>query len=257
MVKFLALAAVAACAVAQITEGPPQVINGIEVPIGKYSYVTSLRLDETYPSNCIASLVAPKILLTAAHCLLTDWAKFAYIGSHYLDGTKDGELIKIVKHTKHPKYNKASRWDYDFAVLELETASSFPPIKLNWDEDQFSAPGVVAWVRGFGTTKSGESQSPVLLEADVPIYSNDACRKTFTGYTINVTASMICAGGESKDTCNGNSGGPLTVTRNGIEYLAGVTSWGLTCGIYGFPGGYARISEARDFIEPFLPKTAC
>ncbi|RLO06739.1 hypothetical protein DYB28_001266 [Aphanomyces astaci] len=68
---------------------------------------------------------------------------------------------------------------------------------------------------------------------------------------------MICAGGESKDVCQGNSGGPLTVTRNGIEYLVGVTSLGFRCGVKGYPGVYARISEARDFIEPFLPKTAC
>ncbi|KAF0748364.1 hypothetical protein AaE_007367, partial [Aphanomyces astaci] len=62
---------------------------------------------------------------------------------------------------------------------------------------------------------------------------------------------------EFKDVCEGNSGGPLTVTRNGIEYLAGVTSSGFTCGVNGFPGVCARISEERDFIEPFLPKTAC
>ncbi|RHZ06995.1 hypothetical protein DYB26_009611, partial [Aphanomyces astaci] len=110
-----------------------------------------LRLNETSWSNCIASLAAPKILVTTAHCLLTESATFAYIGSHYFDGTKDGELITIVKRNQHPKYNKASRWDYDIAVYELETASSFPPIKLNWDEDQFSAPGVVTWERGFGT----------------------------------------------------------------------------------------------------------
>ncbi|RHY06720.1 hypothetical protein DYB25_012001 [Aphanomyces astaci] len=257
MVKFLALAAVAASAVAQITEAPPQVIGGTEVSVGKYPYVTGLRRTETYPSNCIASLVAPKILVTAAHCSSYAWATFASIGSHYLNGTNDGERIKIVKRTQHPKYNKASRWDYDFAVFELETASSFPPIKLNWDEDQFSAPGVVAWVRGFGTTKSGESHTPVLLEADVPIYSNAACQKAFSSLKYNITGSMICAGGESKDVCKGNSGGPLTVTRNGIEYLAGVTSVGFRCGVKGFPGVYARISEARDFIEPFLPKTAC
>ncbi|RHY09237.1 hypothetical protein DYB37_013035 [Aphanomyces astaci] len=252
MVKFLALAVVAVSAVAQT-----EIVNGTEVPIGKYPYVTGLRRTETGSSGCGASLVAPKILITAAHCSSSAWATFASIGSHYLNGTKDGERIKIVKRTVHPKYNKATRFDYDIAVFELETASSFPPIKLNWDEDQFSAPGVVSWVRGFGTTKSGGSQSPVLLEADVPIYSNAACQKALSAYSYNITASMICAGGGFKDTCQGDSGGPLTVTRNGVEYLAGVTSWGIGCANPGLPGVYARISEARDFIEPFLPKPAC
>ncbi|RHY76868.1 hypothetical protein DYB30_013766 [Aphanomyces astaci] len=104
MVKFLALATVAASAVAQISQSP-QVVDGAEVPVGKYPYVTGLRRTETGSSNCIASLVAPKILVTAAHCSSFAWTMFASIGSHYFDGTKDGELIKIVKRTQHPKYN--------------------------------------------------------------------------------------------------------------------------------------------------------
>ncbi|ETV72165.1 hypothetical protein H257_12641 [Aphanomyces astaci] len=253
MVKFLALSAVAAFAAADI-----EIVNGTEAPIGKYTYVTGLRRNETAASLCGASLVAPKILVTAAHCVPTPWAAYASIGSHYLNGTKDGERIKIVKRTLHPKYNKATRYDYDVAVFELETESKFPPVKLNWDEDQFTAPGAVSWVRGFGSIYLGGPASPVLLETDVVIWENSKCHAALNKYkNYNVTSSMICAGGGFKDTCKGDSGGPLTVTRNGEEYLAGVTSWGIGCARPGFPGVYARISELRDFIEPFLPKAAC
>ncbi|RHZ12920.1 hypothetical protein DYB26_012569 [Aphanomyces astaci] len=231
MVKFLALAVVAVSAVAQT-----EIVNGTEVPIGKYPYVTGLRRTETGSSGCGASLVAPKILITAAHCSSSAWATFASIGSHYLNGTKDGERIKIVKRTVHPKYNKATRFDYDIAVFELETASSFPPSS---------------------STGTKTSSPPRASCPDVPIYSNAACQKALSAYSYNITASMICAGGGFKDTCQGDSGGPLTVTRNGVEYLAGVTSWGIGCANPGLPGVYARISEARDFIEPFLPKPAC
>ncbi|RHY86252.1 hypothetical protein DYB37_011831 [Aphanomyces astaci] len=253
MVKFLALAVVAAFAAADI-----EIVNGTVVPIGKYTYVTGLRHNETAASRCGASLVAPKILVTAAHCAPTPWPTYASIGSHYLNGTIDGERIKIVKRTLHPKYNKATRYDYDVAVFELETESKFPPVKLNWDEDQFTAPGVVSWVRGFGRIYSGGPPSPVLLETDVVIWENSKCHDALKKYNnYNVTSSMICAGGGFKDTCQGDSGGPLTITRNGEEYLVGVTSWGIGCARPGHPGVYARISEARDFIEPFLPKAAC
>ncbi|RHY83444.1 hypothetical protein DYB37_011963 [Aphanomyces astaci] len=253
MVKFLALAAVAAFAAADI-----EIVNGTVVPIGKYTYVTGLRPNETAASICGASLVAPKILVTAAHCVTRPWSTYASIGSHYLNGTKDGERIKIVKRTLHPKYNKATRHDYDVAVIELETESKFPPVKLNWDEDQFTAPGVVSWVRGFGRIYSGGPPSPVLLETDVVIWENSKCHAALNKYyNLNVTSSMICAGGGFKDTCQGDSGGPLTVTRNGEEYLAGVTSWGIGCANPGLPGVYVRVSEVRDFIEPFLPKAAC
>ncbi|RHY70468.1 hypothetical protein DYB26_003776 [Aphanomyces astaci] len=252
MVKFLALAVVAAFAAADI-----EIVNGTEAPIGKYTYVTGLRRTENGTAVCGASLVAPKILVTAAHCSLTAWATFASVGSHYANGTTDGERIKIVKRTQHPKYNKATSHDYDVAVFELETASTFPPVKLNWDEDQFSAPGAVSWVRGFGHTQAYGVGSPVLLETDVIIWENSKCHDALKKYKYNITSSMLCAGGGSKDACQGDSGGPLTITRNGVEHLAGVASWGIGCARPDHPGVYARISEVRDFIEPFLPKPAC
>jgi trypsin len=247
MVKFIAVAAVAASAAAQ-----SEIVNGTEVPVGKYTYVTGVRYTETGLSGCGASLVAPKILVTAAHCA-GGWAKFASIGSHFLSGNKDGERIKIVKQTVHPKFDE-NTMDFDFAVFELETASAYPVVKLNWVEDAASAPGIVSWVRGFGTTKSGGTQSPVLLETDVAIWSNADCKKALASEG-DILPSMICAGGGYKDTCQGDSGGPLTVTRNGEEYLTGVTSWGKGCAEPGYPGVYSRISLARDFIEPFLPTT--
>ncbi|KAF0757021.1 hypothetical protein AaE_004403 [Aphanomyces astaci] len=246
MVKFLALAAVVASAAAQY-----EIVNGTETPIGKYTYVTGLRSTETGSSSCGASLVAPKILVAAAHCVASSWATFAAVGTHYLKGNQDGERIKIVKRTQHPKYN-ANTYEYDFAVLELETASTFPVVKLNWDDDQFNAPGATSWVRGWGTTKSGGSQSPVLLEAPVVIWSNADCQKALGSYN-TIQPTHLCAGGADKDTCQGDSGGPLTVTKNGVEYLTGVTSWGIGCASPGLPGVYGRLSLARSFIEPYLP----
>ncbi|ETV64974.1 hypothetical protein H257_18216 [Aphanomyces astaci] len=245
MAKFIALAAVGASAAAQ-----HEIVNGTEVPVGKYTYVTGLRKTDISSSSCGASLIAPKVVLTAAHCA-GSWATYASIGSHYLSGNKDGERIKIVKQTTHPKFN-ADTMDYDFAIFELETASAIAPVKLNWVEDAASAPGIVSWVRGFGTTKSGGSQSPVLLEADVKIWSNADCQKALGSYG-DILPSQLCAGGADKDTCQGDSGGPLTITRNGVEYVAGLTSWGIGCADPGLPGVYSRVSLARKFIESFLP----
>ncbi|ETV92084.1 hypothetical protein H310_13503 [Aphanomyces invadans] len=247
MAKLVALAALAASVSAQ-----SEIINGTEVPIGKFTYVTGIRRSETGPSGCGASLIAPKYLLTAAHCAGA-WASYASIASHYLSGNKDGERIKIVKQTVHPKFNEATM-ENDFAIFELETESKVAPVPLNWIDDDATAPGIVAWVRGFGTTKSGGTQSPVLLEADVKIWSNADCAKALAGEG-DILPSMMCAGGADKDTCQGDSGGPLTIIRNGVEYLAGVTSWGVGCGDPGFPGVYARVSTARDFITPYLPVT--
>jgi trypsin len=228
-----------------------EIVNGTETPIGKYTYVTGLRSTKLGEAYCSASLIAPKVVLTAGTCA-GGRAKYASIGSHYLSGQRDGERIKIVKETVHPKFDEVTN-DFDFAIFELETASTIAPVMLNWVEDAASAPGIVSWVRGFGYTE-GDFQSPVLLEADVAIWSNADCQKALGKYG-DVFPSMVCAGGQYKDTCEFDVGGPLTVTRSGVEYVAGVTSWGPAdgCATPGLPSVYSRVSAARDFIEPFLP----
>ena len=55
---------------------------------------------------------------------------------------------------------------------------------------------------------------------------------------------MICGGERNKDTCGGDSGGPLIAHIDGRFTLVGVTSWGPGCGT-GIPGVYADITHPR------------
>ena len=64
---------------------------------------------------------------------------------------------------------------------------------------------------------------------------------------------MVCASGISAagitDSCQGDSGGPLICEESGHFVLRGVTSWGDGCGVEGFPGVYARVTAALDWIQ--------
>jgi putative cell wall-binding protein len=66
---------------------------------------------------------------------------------------------------------------------------------------------------------------------------------------------MMCAGLPSggTDSCSGDSGGPAIVTTDGVAYLAGITSHGLsTCAQAGYPGIYTRVSAYNDWILEVL-----
>ena len=55
---------------------------------------------------------------------------------------------------------------------------------------------------------------------------------------------MLCAGEEGKDSCKGDSGGPLTCDG----YHCGVVSWGYGCALAAYPGVYTQTSYFVDWI---------
>jgi len=63
---------------------------------------------------------------------------------------------------------------------------------------------------------------------------------------------FLCAGSAvgGRDSCDGDSGGPLTVRGNdGKFYLAGVVSWGIGCGEPRQPGVMTRVELFTDWIR--------
>ncbi|CAK4392192.1 unnamed protein product [Aphanomyces euteiches] len=104
-----------------------EIVGGKEATAGKHLYVTGLRQTTTASDQCGGSLIAPNVVLTAAHCT-GHGLKYASIGSHFLSGSKDGEQIKVIKEIKNPK-NNANTNSFDFAVLLLERNSTIPPCK--------------------------------------------------------------------------------------------------------------------------------
>jgi len=222
------------------------IVGGHEVPVGQKLYVTGLRDTATSAARCGGSLIAPKLVLTAAHCI-TGWANYASIGSHFVSGSADGQRIRVVKATVHPGYVSRPEGDSnDFAVLELATASKITPIPISYESD--ASEGIVATVRGWGRTREGGAQSKVLKEVSLKIWSHDDCKSAYPVYD----ETMICGGGvEGEDSCQGDSGGPLTVLKNGREVQVGVVSFGDGCARKDVPGVYSRLSQAKDFIESF------
>lgn len=69
---------------------------------------------------------------------------------------------------------------------------------------------------------------------------------------VNIIDTQICAGGaKGKDSCNGDSGGPLMKLIPGSPnwYIEGIVSYGpQNCGTEGVPGIYTRVGAYLGWI---------
>ncbi|KAH9172592.1 hypothetical protein AeNC1_017745, partial [Aphanomyces euteiches] len=117
--------------------------------------MAGLKGSENEQTECGSTLIAPKLLLTAAHCVL-DKIKVAAIGTHYNTGYKGGELIEIAEKIPHPKYNDNPSAGYDVAIMKLANASKIAPGKLLFDPVPAGTP---LTVRGWGLTTDGGNTS--------------------------------------------------------------------------------------------------
>ncbi|KAL4085053.1 hypothetical protein QTP88_027891 [Uroleucon formosanum] len=106
-------------------------------------------------------------------------------------------------------------------------------------------------VIGWGKTGENENESYRLQKVDVPIISNEDCKKM--GYLPEmITNNMICAGYKEgqKDACQGDGGGPLLrhIDSSDTMEVVGIVSWGTGCAIENFPGVYTRVTNYLDWI---------
>ena len=224
----------------------PRIVNGVEVdPPGKYPFMV-------WAFGCGASLIAPNVLLSAAHCSPYVDSK-VQIGRHdRSDDSEDFETFTIVEEAIHPNYVYETV-DYDFVVLRIDGNSKYMPVELDNGEIPLT-PGRDVTVMGWGKigSGSGNPQSKVLLEVEVDIKDQSQCNDSYAPDVI--TDRMVCAarseGGVNYDSCHGDSGGPLIDNETGKQ--VGVVSWGYGCAKPNFPGVYARVQNQIDWINGYI-----
>jgi hypothetical protein len=210
---------------------------------------------------CGGSLVAPTVVITAAHCAFDvfdnnnafdDPGNFSVItGRTTLSDSSQGQEIPVssiwvpTDASGHHLYNdNTSQWDA--VAMFLSSGSNSAPIKIAGPgETGLWAPGSAAWATGWGATAlmgPGSNGSDTLREVQVHIVSDSSCSLSYPGEFDPET--MVCAGEPSggKDTCFGDSGGPLVVPMSGGFRLVGDTSWGNQCALPNQPGVYGRLA---------------
>jgi hypothetical protein len=256
---------------AAANERQPLIVGGNSTSIQAAPWQTSITLSPSYGGSaldrhiCGGSLIAPTIVITAAHCFYIDGYGFdpPYYYSTVTGRTRlsssEGQEIPVETYyaftddAGRPLYDHdTSRWDV--VVVELASPSSATPIKLAGpDETALWTPGSLANVTGWGTTAEKGPISDTLRSARVEILPDSACTRPYD--EMFSAGLMLCAGVLSGgvDTCEGDSGGPLTVPiAGGGARLVGDTSFGEGCARAGYPGVYGRL--AADPIRSTLQR---
>lgn len=190
---------------------------------------------------CTGTLVAPNIVVTAAHCpALTR----AFLKGSDVTRPASGETIRIKEQFAHPSE--------DFRVLVLERDSTVTPRHVAQGPE---VRGTEALVVGFGTVNlAGTVGYGIKRMVKVPITSLGCeSREDQKQYGCRGGTEMVAGHrGLRRDTCKGDSGGPLYIeSTDGDYYLLGATSRGMrnsstTCGDGGI---YVRVDKLLDWVE--------
>ncbi|MEE1772681.1 serine protease [Streptomyces sp. JV185] len=257
-----ALALVAATAL--ITLGSPAraaeggvVIGGQPAHVKDSPWVVALSSRDRFGESragqfCGGVVVAPKKVLTAAHCLSraalgVDVASVRDLrvitGRDALRGT-GGKEIAVRGAWTNPGFDPLTNAG-DLAVLTLtEALPEKSAIPMAESGDAAYTPGTEAVVYGWGDTTGNNDYASSLRSAKVSVLPDAACAQAYSGGRNGTydASAMLCAGEllGRYDACQGDSGGPLVARGR----LIGLVSWGNGCARVGSPGVYTRISAA-------------
>lgn len=250
-----------------------KLLGGEYAGLGEFPWMALIEYSK--PSgrgfHCGGALISNRHVLTASHCVIDlrrGWRVISVrLGEHNLLNDIDcaiycadpPENIPVLEIIPHELYDSRNQHRYhDIAILKLVRPVHFTdyilPICFPPTHDTTYA-GLNMTVAGWGRTIDS-SQSDDLMKLIIPVKPQNECISTYRKVKVDLKEWQMCAGGvQGKDSCSGDSGGPLMFLdqTESIYYITGIVSFGpIECGTQDFPGVYTKVVDYIPWIKSKL-----
>jgi hypothetical protein len=241
------------------------VINGRVAPLTSFPWIAFIDYrGEVSRASCTGTVVAPRLILTAGHCVLSLTSNRLLPPSGFTVTTGQTDLRRarfaegsaVSQVLVFPGY-QASKALNDAALLVLSAPVPAPAIPLAQAGENLDTPGTPVAVAGWGLAVVGARKpSDVLREGTTVIQSPGRCRKAvrrITPFYRPSIQSCALAEGRRVTTCKGDSGGPAVARRkDGTPVQVGIISIGIPNCSPRYPEILTRAEHVSSWVTSWI-----
>lgn len=253
------------------------IVRGTPVPVSDvpsigrpYVVLVVFQTNDGYYNSCSGTYVAPRVVLTAAHCVppgnvfrgLVYWgndlaADFGQLFSPVPPPGQPSLWAQLDSWEVHPDF-LVNPFDADMAAVYLDRKPPFDPLPLYRNRLDASFQGKFATLVGWGANKalSEDTQenegfgikrtgkAPIVGTPTLADYQPDPSDVPFLTPTVRSHNVKLNGTAPNANLCAGDSGGPIIVNQFGQDYVGGVASR---------TGPWCENLSIYTRIDPYLP----